>query len=133
VHKACILNGLCHHYFLKAAYHEKVCHGWDYCRTNRRWRNRNRDAPASLAHSAAIYVRVEGTRDLFRQDRAKANARAWIARLDELDLKLRDENLHFLAVENDKYDPDMAYLLKSRDALQGAIRMAREYYLELSR
>jgi len=97
------------------------------------WRNRNRDAPASLAHSAAIYVRVEGTRDLFTQDRAKANARAWTARLDELEMKLRDENLHFLAVENDKYDPDMAYLLKSRNALQGAIQMAREYYLKFFR
>jgi hypothetical protein len=97
------------------------------------WRDRNRDAPASLAHSAAIHVTVEGTRSLASQDRAKAAARAWIARLDELELKLTDENLPFLAEENHHSHPDMAFLLKNREALQEAIRMAREYYRGLSR
>jgi hypothetical protein len=52
------------------------------------WRNRKRDAPASLAHSAAVHVTVEGTRELAKQDRANAAAALWIARLDELEVLL---------------------------------------------
>ena len=92
------------------------------------WRNRKRDAPASLAHSAAIHVTVGGTRDLAKQDRAKAAARAWLARLDELEQMLADENLKFIALKDDPYKPDMEYLLKNRPALLEAIAKSREFY-----
>ena len=46
---------------------------------------------------------------------------------------ISDENLHFLAVDNDHSDPDMAYLLKSRPALLEAIRKSREHYSGLLR
>lgn len=93
------------------------------------WRNRKRDAPASLAHSSAIHVTVEGTRSLASQDRGKAAAAMWIARLDELELMLSDENLKFVALEEDDYKPDRAYLLKNRPALLEAIKKSRQYYL----
>jgi hypothetical protein len=97
------------------------------------WRNRKRDAPASLAHSAAVHVTVGGTRDLAKQDRAKAAAAAWIARLDELEQMLTDGNLKFVAQTDDDYKPDLDYLLKNRPALLEAIAKSRQFYLERSR
>lgn len=94
------------------------------------WRNRKRDAPASLAHSAAIHVTVEGTRKLEAQDRGKAAAQLWIARLDELEQVLADENLKFVAQTDDDYKPGLDYLLKSRPALLDAIAKSREFYRE---
>ena len=92
------------------------------------WRNRKRDAPASLAHSAAVHVTVDGTPDLSRQDRAKALARAWLARLDELEGVLGEENLRFIAKQGSHYKPDLDYLLANRPSLLEAIRQSREYY-----
>jgi hypothetical protein len=94
------------------------------------WRNRKRDAPASLAHSAAVHVTVEGTRELAKQDRANAAAALWIARLDELEVMLTDENLKFIALENDPYKPDLEYLRKSRPVLLEAIAKSRKFYEE---
>jgi hypothetical protein len=92
------------------------------------WRNRKRDAPASLAHSATIYVTIQGAPGLEDQARAKAATRAWLARLDELELLLADENLQFIAHKDDHYKPGMEYLLKNRPALLEAIAKSREYY-----
>ncbi len=92
------------------------------------WRNRKRDAPASLAHSAAIHVNVAGTPELQRQDRAKALARAWLARLDELEAVLSDESLEFIAQQDNPYKPGIGYLRANRPVLLEAIRMSREYY-----
>ncbi|HEY5553160.1 MAG TPA: CehA/McbA family metallohydrolase [Opitutaceae bacterium] len=97
------------------------------------WRNRKRDAPASLAHTAAIHVTVEGTRKLEAQDRAKAAVAAWLARLDELEQMLIDENLKFIALTDDPYKPDMEYLLKNRPALLEAIERSRRFYRERTR
>jgi len=94
------------------------------------WRNRKRDAPASLAHSAAVHVTVGGTRDLAKQDRAKAAARAWLARLDELEQMLSDENLKFIAQTDNDYKPGLEYLLANRPALLEAIAKSREFYRE---
>jgi hypothetical protein len=97
------------------------------------WRNRKRDAPASLAHTAAIRVTVDGTRDFAKQDRAKAAARAWLARLDELEQLLTDENLQFIAKTDDYYKPDLDYLLANRPALLEAIAKSRQFYWERTR
>jgi hypothetical protein len=94
------------------------------------WRNRKRDAPASLAHTAAIHVTVDGTRELAKRDRAKAAGATWLARLDELEQVLADENLKFIALKDDPYKPDLEYLLKNRPALLEAIEKSRQIYLK---
>ena len=97
------------------------------------FRDRYRGSPASLAHTAAIHVTIEGAPGLARHARAKAAAQVWLARLDELEQRLADDRLQFLAKENDDYNPDMEYLRENRPALMDAIRRARKYYLELAR
>jgi len=97
------------------------------------YRNRKRDAPASLAHSAAIHVTIAGMPGLADHGHAKTPARVWLARLEELEQKLAEDKLQYMAEENDNYDPDLEYLRKNRGALMEAIQRARKYYLELGR
>jgi hypothetical protein len=94
------------------------------------FRNRYRGAPASLSHSGAIYVTVAGTPGLAHHDRAKALARVWLARLDELERRLDEDKLKYLAREAGDYVPNLEYLRRHRPALLQAIQNARKYYLE---
>ena len=97
------------------------------------FRNRYRGAPASLAHSGAIYVTLEGAPGLARHDRAKAIARVWLARLDELERRLDDENLKYLARDDDENVPDLEYVRKNRGPLLEAIKNSRKYFAAQAR
>ena len=61
------------------------------------YRDRYRGAAASLAHSAAIYVTIENTPGLSQHSKAKSLARAWIARLQELEMRLAEDKIQYLA------------------------------------
>jgi hypothetical protein len=97
------------------------------------FRNRYRGAPASLSHTAAIHVSIAGTPSLARHERVPALARAWLARLEELERRLADDNLPALAREAGDYVPGMEYLREQRPALLRAIQSAREHYQRQAR
>ena len=97
------------------------------------YRDRYRGAAASLAHSAAIYVTIENSPSLSQHSRAKALARAWLARLQELEMRLEEDKIQYLAEGPGDDVPDVEYLRKIRAALLEAIANARNYFLEQTR
>jgi len=94
------------------------------------FRNRKRGEPASHAHTAAIHVTVTGSRGWEGQTRVRASARIWLARLDELERRMADDNLKAIARENNLNRPTLEHLQKIRPALLEAIRRARKFYQE---
>jgi hypothetical protein len=97
------------------------------------YRDRYRGAAASLAHSAAVHVTIKNAPDLSRQSRAKALARAWIARLEELEMRLAEDNIRHLAEGPGDDVPDAGYLRKNRTALLAAIERAKKHFSEQTR
>ena len=97
------------------------------------YRDRYRGAAASLAHSAAIYVTIENSPGLSQHSKAKALARAWIARLQELEIRLEEDKIQYLAEGPGDDVPDVEYLRKNRAALLAAIESARKHFSEQGR
>jgi hypothetical protein len=97
------------------------------------YRDRYRGAAASLAHSAAIYVTIENTPALSQDSRAKALAGAWVARLNELEMRLADDKIQYLADGPGDDVPDVEYLRKNRAALLAAIESAKKHFSEQTR
>ncbi len=83
--------------------------------------------PPSLAHSAAIYVAPEGAPGLSAHPRARVLARAWIARLEDLEMRLTEDNLQYLA-EGSSDGVDLEYLRKNRLSLLTAIQTAKKHF-----
>jgi len=79
------------------------------------------------------YVTVEGSPGLAGRERVRTLARVWLARLEELERRLDEDNLPYLARESGEYVPDPEYLRKNRPKLLEAIRSARKYYMEQAR
>lgn len=92
------------------------------------YRDRYRGAYATHAHSAPIFVTLRNGPGLSQQPRATVLTRAWIARLEELETRLADENLDFLAREPGGDVPSAEYLREGRAALLEATRSAKERY-----
>jgi len=97
------------------------------------YRDRNRSAYASHAHSAAIYVTIENTPDLSRHSRAKALSRSWIARLEELEMRLAEDKIQYLAQGRGDFVPCVEHLRKNRRLLLKAIENAKLRFSERSR
>jgi hypothetical protein len=97
------------------------------------FRNRDRGAPASLAHSAAIYVTIEGTAGLAEHPRARVLARVWLARLEDLEQRLTGGNIQHLVHEAGETVPDLEYLRRNRPALLESIQGARKFFAERAR
>jgi hypothetical protein len=97
------------------------------------YRDRARGAPASLAHSAAIYVTIENTPGLSHRSRAKSLARAWIARLEELEMRLAEDKIQYLAPGPGDDVPDVEHLRRNRPALLQAIESANKHFSEQRR
>ncbi len=97
------------------------------------YRDRYRGAAASHAHSAAIYVKIENTPGLSQHSRAKSLARAWIARLEELEMRLANDKIQYLAEGPGDDVPDVEYLRKNRAALLDAIESAKKHFSEQTR
>ena len=95
-----------------------------------------RPATASAAHSAPIYVTLKGARPLSAHSRAKALARAWLARLGDLEDRLAEDQIEYLAhrLKQAPYDlVEEDLLRKNRSTLLEEIQKAREYFTRLAR
>jgi hypothetical protein len=88
---------------------------------------------SSLAHTAPIYVTVQGTPPLQAQPRAKVLARKWLAKLEDLEARLQEDQIQYLArpAANDGVDADT--LRKNRAALLQGIQSAKDYFTNLAR
>ena len=84
----------------------------------------------SVAHSAPIYIQVKGSPGLSAHPRAKALARPWLARLEDLEMRLAEDQIRYLARPGQGLGTD--YLLRSRAELLRAIQSAKKYFANLS-
>jgi hypothetical protein len=90
--------------------------------------------PTSLAHTAPIYVTIQGGPPLSAQPRAKALARKWLARLEDLEMRLAEDQIQYLADPPNQSDGvDAENLRRNRTALLQAIQAAKRYFTELTR
>jgi hypothetical protein len=91
--------------------------------------------PASVCHSGPIYVTVEHTTPLSGQPRAKALARAWLARLEDLEQRLADDQIQYMAEPPPGFidGVETDHLRKNRQALLQNIQVARKYFEGLLR
>lgn len=88
----------------------------------------------SEAHSAPIYVKVEGSPGLWSEQRAKEAAQSWITRLERLEKSLADDHIQNLAPWNPGWDGvDTDHVRENRPALIQAIQSAKKYFMEQAR
>jgi hypothetical protein len=89
--------------------------------------------PSSLAHTAPIYVTIQGTPPLQAQPTAKGLARKWLGKLEDLEARLQEDQIQYLAAPpvNDGVDADS--IRKNRSALLQAIQAAKKYFTDLVR
>ena len=88
----------------------------------------------SSAHSAPVYVTVEGAAPLSSGPRAKDVARRWLARLEDLEARLAVDKITHLADRLAKIPQDAAWedvLRRNRLALIEEIETARRYFTQL--
>ncbi len=89
----------------------------------------------SEAHTGAIHVAVTGTPAVSRQPRSRQIARAWLRKLDLLELSLEDENIGALPLElsalPNSDGVSLDDLMRSRPQLRALIAYARAYYESL--
>jgi hypothetical protein len=89
----------------------------------------------SLAHSAPVYVTVQGRSQMGGPPRAKVVARKWLAYLENLEARLAEGELSHLAADASSTpgDLDADYIRRNRAALLEAIHEAREHFATLAR
>ncbi len=92
--------------------------------------------PTSEAHSAPVYVTLQGAPPLSGHPRAKALARTWLARLEDLESRLAEDQIENFAkrLEPSPWDiVDEDLLRKNRSALIKEIQKAKDYFRHLAR
>lgn len=90
---------------------------------------RNGAARPSAAHTAPVFVTVAGTPPITEQPRARAAARAWLARLDELEGRFSEDRVEKLAGFPGRGDGlELEDLQAGREELLRAIARARAAY-----
>ena len=92
--------------------------------------------PTSEAHSAPVYVTLKGAPPLSGHPRAKALARTWLARLEDLESRLAEDQIENFAkrLEPSPWDiVDEDLLRKNRSALIQEIQKAKDYFTRLAR
>ena len=92
--------------------------------------------PTSAAHSAPIYVTLKGAPPLSAHPRAKALARMWLARLENLEARLAGDQIENLAKRLERIPGDIVeedLLRKNRSALIKEIQKAKDYFTRLAR
>ena len=85
----------------------------------------------SAAHSAPIYVTMEGDIPLSETRRAKDVARRWLTRLEDLEARLDEEKITHLANRLARVPMDVVQedvLQRNRLALVEEIRTAKQYF-----
>ena len=92
--------------------------------------------PTSEAHSAPVYVSLDGAPPLSAHPRAKALARTWLARLEDLESRLAvDENGNLALARplSPRRTVETGLLRRNRTALLEKIQKARDYFTRLAR
>lgn len=86
----------------------------------------------SLAHTAPIYVTVEGTPPLQARAKAKTVARAWLVKLEDLEARLQPDQYEHLAVPPYGDGVDVEHIRNNREQLLQAIQTAQKYFREMA-
>lgn len=92
--------------------------------------------PNSEAHSAPVYITLKGAPPLSAHPRAKVLARTWLARLENLESRLAEDQIELLAKKLEPYQGDIVkeeLLRKNRPALLEEIQKAKDYFMHLAR
>jgi hypothetical protein len=90
--------------------------------------------PSSLAHTAPIYVTIQGTPPLSAQPAAKIAARKWLARLEDLERRLDESQIQYLAAPPESHEGvDAEHLRKNHAALLQSIEASKKYFRDLER
>ena len=92
--------------------------------------------PTSEAHSAPVYVNLKGAPPLSAHPRAKLLARKWLARLEDLESRLAEDQLAYLAKKLERHQGDIVkvdLLRKNRSALLEEIQKSKDYFTRLAR
>lgn len=87
--------------------------------------------PSSNLHTAPIYVTLSGRPGIAESAQAKRVARTWVARLQDLERMLAEENVDFLAGRLAFPNPDAVpreTLIRNREALLEEIRSSRAFF-----
>lgn len=86
----------------------------------------------SLAHSAPVFARVQSASKMARM---KVLARKWLALLENLEARLAEGQVAYLAADaaSNPGDLDAEYIRRNRAALVEAIHEAREHFTKLAR
>ena len=90
--------------------------------------------PATNLHSAPIYVTLENAPALERSARSRQTARAWLARLEDLETVLVESNLDELGakLERPNFDAVPAETLRrNRADLLAEIQVAKDHFRAL--
>ncbi len=86
----------------------------------------------AVAHSAAIYVTVEGSPPLTAQPRAREVAREWLSRLSDLETRLAEDRIQTILQDPQAADGVEAdHLEHNREALLQAIQAARAFFIKV--
>jgi hypothetical protein len=87
--------------------------------------------PSSNVHTAPIYVTLAGRPGIGESAQAKRVARAWVARLEDLERTLAEENVDFLARRLAFPDADAVpreTLVRNREALLEEVRGSKAFF-----
>ncbi len=93
-----------------------------------------RSLDTSAAHSAPVYVTIEGSKPIKSNPRAKDVARKWLARLEDLEKRLAEDKIKHLAERLAKFQQDVAseeVLRRDRVALIDEIKVAKSYFTKI--
>ncbi len=93
-----------------------------------------RSLDTSAAHSAPVYVTIEGSDPIRSNPRAKDVARKWLARLDDLEKRLAEDKIKHLADRLSKFRQDVTsekVLRRDRVALIDEIKIAKSYFTKI--
>ena len=92
--------------------------------------------PTSEAHSAPVYVLLDGAPPLSAHPRARALARTWLARLEDLESRLAEDEIENPAKKRALSRTrivEEGLLHRNRSALLREIQKARDYFTRLAR
>ena len=90
-------------------------------------------SPTSLAHSAPVYVTLKSATPLAASPLAKTMARVWVTRLDDLEARLAEGQLRYLARPDASDGVDESVLRRDRSGLIEGIRSARKAFVNRAR
>jgi hypothetical protein len=88
--------------------------------------------PTSAAHSAPVHVVLRGAPRLADHSRARDVMSTWLARLEDLEVRLGQDNIEALATKLGESPSDLAdegVLRRDRSALIDEIRKAKDYFM----